>query len=938
MTATAPSVLQNLLKQAIVAHLQGQLGSAESLYRSVLDEDQSNPVLYANLGTLCLATGRYQEAIELLEQALKLKPDYPLAYNSLGIAWQQQKDWQQALECYQKALALQENYPDAWNNVGNLFHQWERYADAVRAFERALQHKSDYPEAWFNMGNSLQALNRPGEAMAAYRAVLKLKPQSHLALNNLGILLQQRGNLIQAEQCYRQAMEFCPDFLEAQSNLAQVLTQSQQMEAAIDTYQKLILALENRQYEFWGTPLYLNTLNQLGLLLEESGQYQAAIDRYRQAIEQQLLLDQPSPQLSNSQSSSPPVPNPPTPTETPTPTPNPELSYRYYNLGNVLQKTGDFAGAIEAYTQGVTYGADFAEGWNNLGNALKQVGNLPGAIEAFEKALALKPQDANTWTNAGSVYHRLGNLDQASDYYHRALILQPDHGDAQFNLSLLLLGAGQFHSGWWGYEYRFRKQNPIPLNPPPGVDRWDESFDHPALNGGTLLLVAEQGFGDTLQFIRYGALLKQRGIQSLAVVVPPRLVAIVSTCSGYDRILPIGSELPEDLPQPYAWFPLLSVPRICGTHLNSIPAASPYLFASPDRVKTWESRLQSLPGLKIGLCWQGNENTEQENLQGRSCPLAVLEPLLQLPGVSFISLQKGVGEQTLDQCAFGDRLYHFGDLLDGGDQAFVDTAAIVSQVDLVITTDTSVAHLAAALGQQTWILLHHLADWRWLQARSDSPWYPTVRLFRQSEAGNWQTVITETIEALITTFKLSTPLALPNSLPTSNALPTSLAPELPTELPEVSSIAQDSVVSPRILVSVGELLDKISILQIKVQQLQQSHAHSPQSQWVTQQLVALNQELDRLDLPPSSLETDLTELKKVNQRLWKLENQIRVLMKAKTKEEAWADQMAKVAQAICRYNDRRAFLKRKISEVYQSQVNEVKVYTKTASGGGRGIP
>lgn len=776
------------------------------------------------------------------------------------------------------------------------------FGDAIKAFERALHYKNDYPEAWFNLGNALQGMNRPGEAMAAYRAVLKLKPQSHLALNNLGILLQQRGNLIQAEQCYRQSLEFCPDFLEAQSNLAQVLTQSQQPEAAIDTYQKLITALENRQHEFWGTPLYFNTLNQLGVLLEESGQLPAAIDRYREAIQQQLLLDQPPlvPALAESTLESPPP-------DSSTPPPNPDLYYRYYNLGNALQKIGDFAAAIDAYRQALSHKTDGADGWNNLGNALRQVGEYNAAIEAYEQALSFNPEDATAWSNLGNVYHRQGQFNPASDCYHRAIVLQPDHGDAQFNLSLLLLSAGQFHSGWWYYEYRFRKQTPIPLNPPPGVDRWDECFEdiaQEALNRGTLLLVAEQGLGDTLQFIRYGAVLKERGIQSLAILVPPRLVEILSTCSGYDRVIPAGSELPSDLPQPYVWFPLLSVPRVCGTHLRSIPAPSPYLFASPDRVKHWETRLQSLPGLKIGLCWQGNENTEQENLQGRSCPLEVLEPLIYLPGVSFISLQKGLGEQALSQVSFGERIRQFGDSLDRGDQAFVDTAAIVSQLDLVITTDTSIAHLAAALGQQTWILLHHLPDWRWLQERSDSPWYPTVRLFRQTEAGNWPGIVAAVREALTTTFQLSPPAALTT---TSDSL----------------------TVSPRIPVSVGELLDKISILQIKMQQLKQSRSqHAQYHEWVNQELSILNQELDRLNLPQSALETDLAELHNVNQRLWKLENQIRVLMK--TKGEQGVEQLAKVAQAICRYNDRRALLKRKINQAYNSSLRDVKIYTKTS--------
>ena len=847
-----PNGLQDLLKQAIVAHLQGQLGLAEDLYRSVLQQDQSNPVLYANLGTLCLSTGRPSEAIALLQQSLTLKPDYALAYNSLGIAWQQQKDGQQALTCYQQALALQPNYPDAWNNLGNLFHQSGQWQKAIEAFKRALQYKQDYPEAWFNLGNSLQALNLTAEAISAYHTVLKLQPQSHLALNNLGILQQQRGNFIAAEQCYHQALEACPDFLEAHRNLAQLLSRSQQTEAAIETYQKLIQAFSRRDHEFRGSPAYIETFNQLGVLLEEDGRYEEAIDCYRQALEQ-------DPQ-------------------------NPDL---HYNLGNVLQKEalqcqGDLTPAIAAYRQCLEYAPQFGEAWNNLGNTLKHQGDFSGAIDAYKTAVALSPDQADAWNNLGNVYHRQGQLAAASDCYHRALYLAFDHGDAQFNLSLLLLTTGQFHSGWCAYEYRFRKQTPIPLFPPPGIDRWDQSCRDAFFKGeGTLFLVSEQGLGDTLQFIRYGLELKKLGIQSLVALVPPRLVQLLTTCPGYDRVVAAGTDLPTDLPQPYRWMPLLSVPQLCGTTVETIPAPSPYLYASADRVEQWQERIRSLPGLKIGLCWQGNEDTEQENLAGRSCPLEHFAPLAQRPEISLVSLQKGSGEAALQEVSFRERITHWSDL--DQEHAFVDTAAIVSQLDLVITIDTAMAHLAGALGQTVWVLLHAVPDWRWLEERCDSPWYPTLRLFRQTEAGNWQTVIAEVGTALTQTFN-------------------------PASTPKM----------PQIPVSVGELLDKISILQIKYRQVQQPR----QRQWIKRELQELNRSLSQLQLPKATVQEHLGALQKINQVLWSLENQIRSLIKAQEEGPPFIQ----VAQTICRYNDRRSLLKRKINEVYNSKLKEIKVY------------
>ncbi|MGA0197703.1 MAG: hypothetical protein ACO3NK_01005, partial [Prochlorotrichaceae cyanobacterium] len=252
------------------------------------------------------------------------------------------------------------------------------------------------------------------------------------------------------------------------------------------------------------------------------------------------------------------------------------------------------------------------------------------------------------------------------------------------------------------------------------------------------------------------------------------------------------------------------------------------------------------------------------------------------PEISLVSLQKGSGEAALQEVSFRERITHWSDL--DQEHAFVDTAAIVSHLDLVITTDNAMAHLAGALGQTVWVLLHAVADWRWLEARCDSPWYPTMRLFRQTEAGNWQTVIAEVGTALTGTFT-------PDSTPKM----------------------------PQIPVSVGELLDKISILQIKYRRVQ----HPRQRQWVKQELQQLNQCLRQLQLPKSKVKEHLGALQKLNQALWTLENQIRGFMKA---QEEGAS-LIQVAQTICRYNDRRSLLKRKINEVYNSKLKEVKVYT-----------
>jgi hypothetical protein len=365
----------------------------------------------------------------------------------------------------------------------------------------------------------------------------------------------------------------------------------------------------------------------------------------------------------------------------------------------------------------------------NLGVALAALGRTEEALDRFRRALSVDGGAPDTHINVGVVQKALGRYDQAELHFDLALALQSGNPTAEFELALLRLASGNFKQGWPLYEARFR----VPALAVPArhfeVPRWDGVQP---LAGKTLLVHAEQGLGDTLQFCRYLPSLAARGA-TVVFEVMPNLTALMNSLRGGIRVTARGGPVP---PIDYHC-PLLSLPLAFDTELATIPAEVPYLSAPPERIARWAGRLAGVAGLKVGIAWQGNPSVERLLwARGRSIPLATLAPLAELPGLSLVSLQKGAGAEQLLQVPFRHRVLDLGPEFDGGPDAFLDAAAVMSSLDLVVSSDTSIAHLAGSLGRPVWTMLHASPDWRWLLGRADSPWYPTMRLFRQS-GGGW---------------------------------------------------------------------------------------------------------------------------------------------------------------------------------------------------------
>lgn len=418
------------------------------------------------------------------------------------------------------------------------------------------------------------------------------------------------------------------------------------------------------------------------------------------------------------------------------------------NLGLALQDCGSLQEAVANLRKASARKPECPDILVNLACALRSVDAPEEAAAACERALALAPAHAGAHYNRGNALCDAGRVNQAIACYEAALALAPGRQDILGSLSNALLLAGDFRRGWQVYESRFGRscyRNWPGL--PPEITRWDGR--RPV--DGALLLVAEQGLGDAIQFLRYGRLLRQAGILPI-LQCDPRTVRLFSSTDSFAAVVPFGSVSQGTATK---WFPLLSLPLLFGTDLDTIPTGIPYLHAEPDLTARWRTRSEGPRSLRIGIAWQGNPRTEIEHLRGRSVPLRELAPLAEIPGATLHSLQKGAGSEQLQAVEFGSRVIVPEPAIDSGSDAFVDTAALMMNLDLIITSDTSIAHLAGALGRRVWVALQHVPDWRWLLDRSDSPWYPTMRLFRQPAPGRWDQVFQAMAREIRSVFNIS---------------------------------------------------------------------------------------------------------------------------------------------------------------------------------------
>ena len=494
---------------------------------------------------------------------------------------------------------------------------------------------------------------------------------------NLGVALDAQGRYAEAVSCYQDALSIKPDFMQAFFNLGNAWLSLGKQENARLCYEHVI----ELSSDF--VPAYLC----LGEIEKKWHEYSKARTYY----ERSLLTD-------------------------------PANADSLQGLAEICQAEERYQEAIEIYEKILSLEPGRVSATNMLGTAYQCLERLDEASDCYRQALLAAPENPTILNNLGVVLTSQGYLDEAVAVYRQLLQIDPDYGEGHWNYSVALLASGAYQEGWREFEWRFRKPNPVPVRKF-SQPRWDGK----ALEGKTVLLHAEQGFGDTIQFVRYVPLVASRGGKVIVECQVAALKQLLLSVDGVADVVVAG----EVLPNFDCHLPLMSLPYLFGTDLETIPGIVPYLTAPADKVDAWRQRLGISKKMRVGLVWFAKQS--QVLNRKRSCPLRMFAPLWSVPNVEFYTLQIGVGTDQLEDFSSDFNITDLTSLIDD----FADTAAFMANLDLVISIDTAVAHLAGALGVNTWVVLPHVAEWRWLSGRDDSPWYPSMRLFRQPSVGDW---------------------------------------------------------------------------------------------------------------------------------------------------------------------------------------------------------
>lgn len=587
-------------------------------------------------------------------------------------------DLQRAAQLYRQVLDADPRHADALHLLGVVAYQAGRPDEALSLLKRAVAANPTNAAYHSNTGLALQALGRLAEAADHYRRALALRPDYAAAVGNLGTVLRLQGNLQEAEASFREAVRLAGNQAGAHANLGDVLLAQGRFHEAVAALRQAIAFDPRHAAARFG----------LGEALRRLGHFAEA-----EACSRELIRVQPN------------------------------FAGAYNSLATCLREQRRWPEAAAAYGEALRLNPQFAEAHNNLGCVFHDLGELDQAVASFHEALRLSPTFAPASKNLGLALRDLGRLDEALVQYDRAVELSPHDGEAHAGRAAIWLLRGDFARGWAEYE---RRRASHPFTQP----CWDGS----PLSGKTVLLYADEGLGDTLQFVRYAKLVARRGgriILECQEVLHP----LLSRCEGIHRLVAPAGEL-------HAFdfhAPLLSLPLVFGTTLETVPADIPYLFADEALVARWRDRLAGVSGFRIAINWCGRATNPVERF--RSIPLAHFAAVAAVEDVRLISVQKGAAAEELGSVADHWPVTHLGGELDETGGAFTDTAAVLKNVDLVITSDTAVAHLAGGLGVPVWVGLWATPEWRWLLDREDSPWYPTMRLFRQRQPGDWAEVM-----------------------------------------------------------------------------------------------------------------------------------------------------------------------------------------------------
>jgi len=705
-----------ILSRARNWHGAGRFDDAAREYLAVLAKEPDNPQALHLYGVLQFQRGAADAAEALLRQSIAIEPG-TRALSDLGAIAGERGRIDEALEHFAAALRAAPDDVQTLVRRGNTLIGLRRYDDALASFDRALAASPLVLDALCNRGSALRALGRFDEALDTYDRALMVDPQSFESWFNRGLVLRELQRPADALQCFDRAHAIRPGVAAIMAERGRTLIDLDRPSEALAAFNEAIAA----------DPARIDVLYNSAVALERLGRADEALAR----CERVLALDPGHVRAQASRG-------------------NALLQLKRYddalagytraleidphsvetlcNRGTALRYLKRYDEALASYDAALARDARFAEAWTNRSSVLQDLHRYDDAMASLDRAIALRPEHATNWLNRGNLHFETARTDDALAAYDRAIALHPDYAEAHFARASLYLIEGDFARGWPEYEWRLRDAQ---------LARHYRPFTQPAWRGDTpldaktVLIHAEQGFGDTLQFCRYVPLVAACGARVVFEVQPP-LRALMASLHGAADVVARGAPLPAFDCQA----PLLSLPHAFRTDEATIPPAGAYLQADPQRTREWDALLGERRRPRIGLAWAGNP--EHRNDHNRSIDFAQFASLFDLD-VDWISLQKPVRERDEARLAQAPVRRVDDELGD-----FADTAALIGALDLVIAVDSAVAHLSGALGRPVWVLLPEPAEWRWMRARGDSPWYPSARLFRQAAPGNW----TDTIDAV----------------------------------------------------------------------------------------------------------------------------------------------------------------------------------------------
>lgn len=719
---------------ARVAQARGESAEVESQYRQAVEIQPTFEQAYVDWCRYLIDTNRYADAKAVAERGLQhLTQSLDLNFY-LGNLFCQEGDFSSALPCFERALAIQPeerslvaNIVLCLINLGTRSQQQNHIEQALRYFQRAQALDRTNVDALFMLAGATQLAGDRQGATTRYMQLLTLDPAQFKAMSNLGLLLDKEGQTASAINWIKRATRCAPDDASLRHNLGSLLQASGQYLDAIDAYQAALATEPNRAQTHFalGTALeaidnrdaaancYQTTLDlapdmveaycNLGRILHAQGQPEQALSLYKKAIEIQ-----------------------------------PDFHTVRVNAADVLEHLGRFDESIAECDAVLSENAADIGALLNKALTLTCMGKFDGAIACYENVLQFDPYNQSSFVYKANALLNDCKLDAAIQCCDALLSFAPDNSEGHFVKASALLCQGNYIEGWGEYESRWALPAAMSLQST-GIATWTGAEN---LNSKSILVTAEQGFGDTLQFVRFVSLLASRNATVYVLAQVP-LASLIASCAGVSAVFTSAAQVPRCDYQ----IAMMSLPYVLQTTLATLPATCPYLFPDAKDVDTWRERIAVSTRLKIGLIWSGNPH---KSLRGthrvdrtRSVALNQLAPLFDLSEVEFYSLQLGddAAIQLRDYPNIIDLTSHIAN--------FGDTAALMSHLDLVISVDTSVAHLAGAIAKSVWILNRYSTCWRWLLERQDSPWYPSARLFRQPKPGDWGTVIGEVKNALV---------------------------------------------------------------------------------------------------------------------------------------------------------------------------------------------